>query len=270
MKKYIIEALAIILLFTACKEKKPEYGIILSTLKNEVMTDPDSVMKQLSYAGYKYVEGLGRYDIPEDSLAKAIHKNGLIPVASGESIPQLIADPDKYIALALKYNMKYVVCYWPWLDGAQNITEEQTLEAARNLEMIGKKCYEKGLKFAWHNHAMEFTDLPNGKTPFQIIMEHTTPDYVCAELDVYWVEYAGKSTIQTINDYKGRIGILHLKDMLKDETRERACPGMGGLDFISIIALKDDAGIEYLIIENEKNEAGIICAINAINYLKGL
>jgi len=270
MKKNIIEAFAIVLLFISCSEKKQEYGIILSTLKNEVKNNPDRVMKQLANAGYKYIEGLGRYGIPEDSLAIAIHNNGLISVATGESMPQLIADPDKYIALALKYNMKYVVCYWPWLDGAQNITEEQTLEAAQNLEMIGKKCYEKGLKFAWHNHAMEFTDLPNGKTPFQIIMGNTTPDYVCAELDVYWVEYAGKSTIQTINDYKGRIGILHLKDMLKDDSRERTCPGMGCLDFKSIITLKKDAGIEYLIIENEKNEAGIDCATKAIGYLKKL
>ncbi len=250
--------------------KKLDYGIILSTLKKEVTEDPDGVMKQLAAAGYTYIEGLGRYGIPEETLAKAILGNGLIPIATGESMPQLMKEPEKFIELALKYKMKYVVCYWPWLDGAKNITVEQTTEAAKNLELIGKKCFDKGLKFAWHNHNMEFTELSNGIIPFQIIMENTTPEYVKSELDVYWVQYAGKSIVQTIKDYKGRIGILHLKDLKAGELKERTWPGNGVIDFKSILKLKEKAGIDYLIIENEVNEEGISCAVNGINFLNKL
>jgi len=250
--------------------KKPEYGIILSTLKKEVMADADTVMKQLAGAGYKYIEGAGRYGIPEEPLMKAIEKYGLTPVATGDSMPQFKEDTGKYINLALKYKMKYVVCYWPWLDGAEKITVDQTMEAAKNLEEIGTKCAEKGLKFAWHNHNKEFMELENGKTPFQIIMENTSPEHVCSELDVYWVQYAGKSIIQTMKDYKGRIGILHLKDMKTGEKQERTWPGNGIIDFRSILNRYKKDGVDYLIVENEVNEEGISCAVNGIKYLKSI
>jgi len=259
-------------LYPACRQgsHKRKFGIILSTLKNEVLANPAGVMHQLAEAGYTYIEGLGRYGIPEEPLAAAMREAKLIPVATGESMPQWLQDPDRYIALATTYRMPYLVCYWPWTGDIERLSMEQVLQAAENLEQIGKLCHQHNLRFAWHNHDREFTALEeNGRTPFDIIMEHTTSAYVKAELDVYWVAYAGKSPLDIMRQYQGRIGILHLKDML-DGTRERACPGEGMLDFASILALQEETKVDYLIVENEKNEKGVPCATSALHYLQQL
>ena len=65
------------------KANRFDFGILLSTLKKEILDDSDGVMKQQAAAGYKYVEGLGSYGIPEESLAYAVKTHNLMPVATG-------------------------------------------------------------------------------------------------------------------------------------------------------------------------------------------
>ena len=253
------------------KKNKDEYGIILSSLKKEMREDPQGTLKILADAGYKYIEGAGRYDIPEKETLDAMKKFGLKSVATGDSMYPLSQDTDKYIDQVIAQGAEYLVCYWPWMDGAKNLTEQQCLETAENLEKIGKKCHDKGIQFAWHNHNKEFMPLENSKTAFEIIMENTMAEHVKAELDVYWVEYAGVSAVETIEKYKGRIGILHLKDMIKngDEMKNTA-PGKGMLDFASIISKKEEAGIDYLIVEFAGDGLGVNDAVSGIKYLKKL
>lgn len=231
--------------------------------------DLDRTLKKIAKAGYKYIEGAGRYKIPEQETLAAMKKYGLKSVATGDSMYPLSQDTDKYIDQVIAQSAKYLVCYWPWMDGAKNLTREQCLETAENLEKIGKKCHEKDIQFAWHNHNKEFMPLENDKTPFEIIMENTSREYVKAELDVYWVEYAGVSAVDIIEKYKGRIGILHLKDMIKngDEMKNTA-PGKGMLDFASIISKKEEAGIDYLIVEFAGDDLGVNDAVDGIQFLK--
>lgn len=232
--------------------------------------DPGGTLKLIADAGYKYIEGAGRYDIPEKETLDALKKYGLKSVATGDSMYPLSQDADKYIDEVIAQGAKYLVCYWPWLDSAKNLTREQCLETAENLEKIGKKCHERGIQFAWHNHR-ELIPMEDGGVPFDILMENTSKEYVKSELDIYWAEYAGVSAVETIQKYKGRIGILHLKDMIKqgDEMKNTA-PGMGILDFAAILDKKEQAGIDYLIVEFAGDDLGVDEAVSSINYLRKL
>lgn len=250
-------------------ESSYDYAIILSTVKEEMQKNPKKVFKKLAKLGYKYVEGVGRYDVPAEVTMPYIEKYGLKPIATGNSLYPLTQDPQKEIAQAKKYNMDYLVCYWPWLDGAKDLSKAQCLESAEKLEAIGKACYDAGLKFAWHNHDKEFLKLKDSEqTPFEIIMQHTDSKHVYSELDVYWVEKAGKSALETIKSYPDRIGLLHLKDMTNDDTQDKTCPGNGKIDFGPILAQKDKTAIDYLIVEQESTEDGLLCAKESMNYLK--
>ncbi len=252
------------------KKNKYEFGIILSSLKEEMQENLDKTLKKLAKAGYKYIEGAGRYKIPEKETLAAMKKYGLTSIATGDSMYPLSQDTDKYIDQVIAQGAKYLVCYWPWMDSADNLDKKQCLETAENLEKIGKKCHERGIQFAWHNHNKEFMPLENGQTAFEIIMENTS-EYVKSELDVYWVEYAGVSAIETIEKYKNRIGLLHLKDMIKvDGEMKNTAPGKGTLDFASIISKKEEAGIDYLIVEFAGDDLGLDDAVSSIKYLKNL
>lgn len=250
------------------KNSNISLGIILSTLKNELKNDPENVFRQLAEIGYTFIEGVGRYGIPAETSMKYIRQYNLKAIASGDSIYKLLNQTDKYLELIQSNNMDYMVCYWPWLDGAKNLTRKQTLEAAENLNKIGKICYQNDIQFAWHNHDKEFLEI-EGETPFDLIMQNTNPEYVKSELDVYWVKKAGKNPVQVIEEYQNRIGMLHLKDMADDEEKSKTCPGSGIIDFEPFIEKQKETGIDYLIVEHEGNKQGVECAKTSYEYLNG-
>ena len=51
---------------------------------------------------------------------------------------------------------------------------------------IGKRCKQQGLSFGYHNHAHEFQKVED-KVMYDYMLEHTNPEYVFFQMDLYWV-----------------------------------------------------------------------------------
>lgn len=71
------------------------------------------------------------------------------------------------------------------------------------------------------------------------------------ELDTYWVKHGGEEPVDYIRKYKGRVPLLHLKDMADDADRSFAEIGEGILDIPAICAAAEDAGTQWLIVEQD-------------------
>ncbi len=252
------------------KSKNQEFGIILSSLKNEVHENPEEVFRQLAEAGYAYIESIGRYGIPAEHTIPHIKKYGLTPITTGDGISQLLDNTQHYLDIATKYNLPYIVCYYPWMHSADNLTFEQCLEAADNLNKIAGIVHDNGQKFAWHNHHKEFHPLTDGTLPFDIIMENTNKDLVHLELDIFWVKHAGHDPLKVMEKYGERITILHLKDMRPGREMKNTAPGKGIIEFGPILAMKEQTAAEYLIVEFAGEELGVQQAIESIDYLNSL
>ena len=249
------------------KSKMEEYGIILSSLKEEVQENPEEVFKQLSEAGYTYIESIGRYGIPAEHTMPHIKKYGLISITTGDGMSGLLNNTDHYLQIAETYDLPYIVCYYPWTHSAENLTREQCIEATDNLNQFAKIAHDNGRKFAWHNHHKEFRPLEDGTLPFDIIMEHTDKNLVNLELDIFWVKHAGYEPLQIMEQYGDRITILHLKDMRAGEEKKNTAPGKGIIDFKPILEKKNQTATEYLIVEFAGDDLGLKDAIKSLEYL---
>ena len=74
---------------------------------------------------------------------------------------------------------------------------------------------DAGLKFGYHNHAIEFKDL-GGYYPLDVLFEKTNWNFI---LDVGWVDFAGADAVKAVEKYASRLQYVHLKDFraAKDE-----------------------------------------------------
>ena len=70
--------------------------------------------------------------------------------------------------------------------------------------------------------------------PFDYIMNHTDPETVKCEMDVYWVKKGGADPLALLKKYPGRYAILHVKDMAPGTAGDFECPGSGIIDFPAI------------------------------------
>ena len=134
-------------------------------------------------------------------------------------------------------------------------TLAQTLATAAQLDKLGKRSVEAGVGPAYfHNHNSEFSTrfTDNGvlKSAWEIVMDHTDPRYVAAQIDIGWAvcgasgygtavdPTAGAAYVnQMIQKFGSRIVSFHVKDMVASGIRpdcgdgDQRTAGQGDINF---------------------------------------
>jgi sugar phosphate isomerase/epimerase len=131
--------------------------------------------------------------------------------------------------------------------GAENLTAI--------VNELGKKANKAGLKLLYHNHDFEFMEDENGVVPIVYMLEHTDPEFVNFQMDLYWVTRAGADPLAYFEKYPGRFKIWHVKDM---DSQGRFAPvGKGTIDFKRILDQKDLSGMRYYMVEQDMTFDGL-------------
>jgi sugar phosphate isomerase/epimerase len=226
--------------------ERQETCVLINVIDHDYEKITPEQFARLSAIGYRTIE-LGAYLKPLSPPLLAVYRSHQFrTLASGGSLSELRGSLDAVIARARQLQQSYVICYWPWLDSGQHITEEQCRESAVLMNELGARCRKAGLGFAFHNHELEFRPL-NGRTVFDCLLDYCDPGLVQIELDVYHALHAKCDVIALMRAHRGRIDILHLNTM--DEQSENPIAGDGMPDFPGIIATSRAIGVRYLVIE---------------------
>ncbi len=258
-------------LFAGLPDRKlHSMGFISGIVNNFLKEDWKGTLASLAAMGYNEMEGGWNLGSSPKEMLQYCKSIGIRPVAGGLGLVQLLDGTEKHIERALECENDFLVCYWPWLDGADNITADQCRQSAETLNKIGEMCKKAGLKFCWHNHDKEFLKNTGEGLPFDLLMKWVDPNLVSVELDIYWVKKGGADPLETLKKYAGRYTILHLKDMDNETDRSFACPGDGIIDFEPIMKVAIDQGIKHYFVERDGETDGINCLQNSANYLKQL
>ena len=263
-------------LLTSCRSSHDplkDFGLITNVVQHMMEEDHRGTMSFLADLGYKYLEFGGSYGEEPRELLKFMQGIGLKPLAGGAGVAQLQGeDLDKIIDGCLELEKKYLICYWPWMDGGQDPTWDKVKFAVDQFQMIGEKCRDTGLRFAFHNHDQEFMKL-EGETIYDYILDQTDPELVAMELDLYWAHKGGADVREYFRRYPGRFEILHVKDSYDSpDNRSFACVGSGIIDFEDIFTYRKEGGFKHLVVEHDNPGAAHEkeCARSSIAHLNSL
>ena len=192
---------------------------------------PEEFKKAAEDAGVKITSSHTGRSLNEDEL-----KSG--------DLTELRAWWNKAIADHKAAGISYIVA--PWMPVPTTLADLQKQCDAFN--EIGRMCAEQGLKFGYHNHSHEFNKIEDVPM-LEYMIEHTDPENVLYELDVYWAVIGDASPVDLFNKYPGRFKLLHIKDR-----REIGQSGMVG--FEAIFNNADKAGLENFYVEIEEYTDG--------------
>lgn len=151
----------------------------------------------------------------------------------------------------------------------------------RTAAILNTKAQElrgAGIKVAYHNHNMEFAPRPGGKTGWELLLAECQPGLVSFELDLGWVKTAGLDPVRMIERGRGRITLLHLKDVARDNvqsfdlTMKPTEVGSGAQNWPAILAAARRAGVQHYFVEQEPPFAipRIEAAAKSYAYLAGV
>lgn len=211
-------------------------------------------MKKLADIGYKAVQVSSRPpkdEMSDAEIAAACNEAGLVICATHEHSKVVLNEPEKVVETLKNLGCKYTA--YPFPMEIDFTSESVVTEFISKLDKSGAVLRDAGQVLTYHNHANEFYKL-GGKTILSRIYDESDPQNLQAEIDTYWVQLGGGCPLKWCESLKGRLPLLHMKDV---GVREGNAPimheiGYGNLDFKAIIAAAEASGCEWFIVEQDE------------------
>ena len=263
-------------------------GIQVYSVRGEAKADLRGTLTQIKEMGYDGVEFAGLYGYAPEDIRDMCTEIGLVPISAHVPYLDLIADPEGTLAMYKTIGCKFVAV--PYLNPEYRPGTEKFPEVVEGIKKIGSVAKEMGIQLLYHNHDFEFVKL-DGKYALDVLYEETTPDILQTELDVCWVNVGGEEPAGYIRKYTGRAPVVHLKDFYGEKSEdmyeligiekkvsrpnnfELRPVGSGIQNFPEIIKAAEDAGTEWLIVEQDNPSMGLTpieCAQKSREYLKSI
>jgi len=201
--------------------KKGLIGVQMSTIAPNKMPKFDAYesMARLADIGYKCIE-ISQIPMSNENVRgfrRAIDELGFnvaavsAMTAANPMMPGCdMSNPDEMKKMIA--DAKYLDCDMFRIGGMPmdaRFSLQAAIDFAKQADDFACQLKEHGIDLYYHNHHFEFAR-HDGKFLMDIIKENTK--YLGFELDIHWIHRGGVDPVKFINQYAGRIRLLHLKD----------------------------------------------------------
>ncbi len=240
-------------------------GVQLYTVRDEMQKGVASTLEKVAAIGYEEVEFAGYFGHSPEEIRDLLAGFGLRAPAT-HIPPTFEAEPwSRILDEAGRAGHDYVVV--PSLPGEMRSSLDAWRRTAEVVNGAAERAREAGLSFAYHNHAVEFEEM-EGRVPFDVFLEATDPELVEIELDLFWITHGGGDPVGFFRRWPGRVRLVHVKGRTADG--DMVDVGAGSMDWASIFAHSDLAGIRHYFVEHDRPGDSLRSIEASYRYLSAL
>jgi sugar phosphate isomerase/epimerase len=202
---------------------KTHISIQLWSVRDMFAADPEGTLRALADIGYREVELAG---LPPGhtaaSLRAILDDVGIRAYSGHDGWDTNNFDEGGYRAqLERAVTLGQRQTGFAWFPGPY--TEEYFGVVAGQLNTAGSIAREYGLRFFYHNHDFEFTNLrADGRPVYTVLLEETDPKLVSFQMDLMWIHFGGGPWREYLTTMPKRFITFHVKDQSPE-----AAPGCG-------------------------------------------
>jgi sugar phosphate isomerase/epimerase len=242
-------------LLAATTAGKP-LGIQLYMVRDAYDRDPAETLNTLKAIGYTEIEAFFETTSPKDMRAQLAQAGLACPSMHFDSLGVDGGIKAAHILGAQYFVSSMLPSFMAKQKGVKSpgYTRDDARRTAEYANLIGERAKKEGLQYAYHNHHLEFSDVGQGETFYDVLLKETDPQLVKLELDCGWVHAGGKNPVDLFKANPGRIPLMHAKDFLPS-TGAGSYPGAelgrGTVDYRPIMAAADQAGLKHCFAEQE-------------------
>ncbi len=211
----------------------------------------DAVIEKLVSMGYTQVQTAGW---ESENMAAICKKHGMEIVGTHYNFDKIQNEVEDTVRLHEKLGTTNV-----GLGVMPEWAHKDMDGLMRFIEIMNKtaEIYSKyGFKLTYHNHSFEFASIDGKKITMDYLYEGFDKKNISFVLDTCWVANAGADIREWIEKLKGRLDILHLKDIRHYDgpnTHQEMCEvGNGLICWDKVIKTAEDTGVKYFVVEQDK------------------
>jgi len=253
--------------------KLDKIGLQLYTVRDLMKRDVEGTLADVARTGYREVEFAGYYEHPAAEVRAMLERHGLVSPSSHVAFEAIEAGWDQVLADCHTVGHQWATV--AWIPAERRKTADDWKRIAELFNKAGAACRAAGLRFAYHNHNMEFIAV-DGQLPFDILLANTDRALVDFEMDLFWITFGGGDPLAYFAKHAGRFPLVHVKDMaakpapaVEPGTVMRDV-GKGTIDWKKIFARSDQAGIVHAFVEHDQPGDALASIKTSYDYLKAL
>jgi sugar phosphate isomerase/epimerase len=247
------------------RQKIAAIGLQLFTVRAALEVDFDATLARIAAIGYREVEFAGYFGHSAPQVRASLRRAGLSAPSAHIAIDAIGNGWEGVIENALAIGHHYLVVASGGavsdLDGYRRLAER--------FNRAGEAAEKAGIRFAYHNHDVEFAPLA-GKLPYDVLLEATDPRYVCFEMDLYWITKAGGNPLTYFARWPGRIQMVHVKDAESAPPQRMTDVGAGMLDWRVLLGRGMQAGVRHFFVEQDEASDPFASVSASYAYLRDL
>ena len=223
----------------------------LYTLRDQLQ-EPSAIaagLKRVREMGYAGVELAGLGTIERSELARLLQETGLVACSAHVPWERLREETEAVIEDCQTWGCGHAVV--PLMPAEYRDAAGYAQFAAETSE-VAARLHEAGIRLGYHNHSFELEHFGK-ETGLEILYRSSDPVLLDAQIDTYWIQYGGGSPASWIRRLRGRVPLVHLKDMDVSEGQPvMAEVGEGNLDWKDVLAACREAEVRWLIVEQDE------------------
>ena len=272
--------------------KQFKVGLQLYSVRDAMEKDMDATLKAVKEMGYDYVEFAGYFGKTAEEVKALLDKYELKAISVHQATDLFEKEGKTAVDYLNTIGVEYSAI--PWYD--KNELYNNWDETVKKFAEVSKLLKAGGIQLMYHNHDFEFVKI-DGEYVLDKLYRTLDAETLMPEIDTCWVHYAGVNPAEYVRKYAGRIKVLHLKDFVckklgggpvyalidedgneiknasKEDNGFKFTPvGSGIQDWNEILTAADEAGVEYVIVEQDDSYE--MCSLEAAkmsrDYLKTL
>jgi len=227
-------------------------GAQLYTVREFTKTEEDfrKTLRKIKEIGYETVQVSAIGPIAPEKVKEAADEAGLTICATHIGFDRLKDDLDRVIAEHRLWGTRYVGL--GSMPQPYRSSREGYFAFVKEIAPIAERLKAEGLQFVYHNHRFEFEKFDGGRTGLDILIEETDPEAFGIELDVFWAQAGGGQVTDWIRKVRGRMAVVHLKDMaIVGDQAVTAEIGEGNMNMQDIVRACRETGVEWFVVEQD-------------------
>ena len=221
-----------------------KFAVQLYSLRHHIENGEDllNILEKVKALGFEGVEFAGFQGLSAETLKAKLDACGLKCVGAHMGLNDL--RPEN-IEATLDF-MQTLGSDIVGIGGADTRTETTLTEVTDVMGKADEIAAKRGMKVYFHNHTEEFQPPLFAEKPGTIFERIKAACHV--QIDTYWSFVAGQDNYTLITENKDRIVTLHIKDGVGHTPMAL---GEGENDLAAVVRAAKDAGIEWLVLEND-------------------
>lgn len=223
-------------------------GVQLYTVRKSLTTNEEikRTLQAIKEIGYESVQLFGSPDRLE-TCARISKETGLEIVGILTDLDTCEAHEQRLFKLCHEYHIADMGI-------SSHFSECQDADTyIARVNAFAANAKRAGFSFSFHNHGHEFVKLADGETAMERFLKEFHAETVDFMPDTYWLHDGGYDVRRFLEQTKGRVKILHMKDMKRtEEGHTFAELGNGNLYFEGIINTALDCGITDFVVEQDR------------------